>query len=90
MRYAWKPGIPPWAREFDAWVEQKLTAFDLDALMHFRERAPAASTALPTWEHYAPLLVAAGAAAPDHPKVAFPITGWWMDTPFTKRSVQFG
>ena len=24
------------------------------------------------------------------PKVSFPITGWWMDSAFTKRSVQFG
>jgi hypothetical protein len=46
--------------------------------------------ALPTWEHYAPVLVAAGAVADERPKTTFPIAGWWMDRAFTKRSVQFG
>jgi hypothetical protein len=45
--------------------------------------------ALPTWEHYAPVLVAAGAATEHTPQISFPITGWWMDGAFTKRSVQF-
>jgi 4,5-DOPA dioxygenase extradiol len=90
MRYAFRPGIPAWAREFDAWAEASLRAFDVDALLDFRARAPAASTALPTWEHYAPLLVAAGAAAEERPKVSFPIAGFWMDGAFTKRSVQLG
>jgi hypothetical protein len=39
---------------------------------------------------YAPLLVAAGAAAMTPPQVAFPISGWWMEGAFTRRSVQFG
>jgi 4,5-DOPA dioxygenase extradiol len=90
MRYAFKPGIPSWAKEFDAWVGDALARFDADALMAFRRRAPAAQTALPTWEHYAPVLVAAGAVADALPKTTFPITGWWMDGAFTKRSVQFG
>ena len=63
---------------------------DVDALIDFEKRAPAARTALPTWEHYAPVLVAAGAAADERPTTTFPITGWWMDGAFTKRSVQFG
>jgi 4,5-DOPA dioxygenase extradiol len=90
MRYAFRPGTPEWAREFDAWVEGALTRFDVDALVDFQARAPAARLALPTWEHYAPLLVAAGAAAAGRPRTTFPITGWWMDGAFTKRSVQFG
>jgi hypothetical protein len=53
-------------------------------------RAPAAEIALPTWEHYAPVLVAAGAAAGAASPVSFPITGFWMDGAFTRRSVQFG
>jgi 4,5-DOPA dioxygenase extradiol len=91
MRYAFRPGIPTWAREFDAWVADALARFDVDALKDFQNRAPAASVALPTWEHYAPLLVCAGAAAEGGaaPKVTFPITGFWMDGAFTKRSVQF-
>jgi 4,5-DOPA dioxygenase extradiol len=90
MRYAFRPGTPDWAREFDDWARDALASFDLDALVNFQARAPAANIALPTWEHYAPLLVAAGAASGAKPEVSFPITGWWMDGAFTKRSVQFG
>jgi 4,5-DOPA dioxygenase extradiol len=90
MRYAFKPGIPSWAKEFDAWVADALARLDADALMSFRDRAPGAEMALPTWEHYAPVLVAAGAAAGERPRTTFPITGFWMDGAFTKRSIQFG
>jgi 4,5-DOPA dioxygenase extradiol len=89
MRYAFRPGIPEWAREFDAWAAEALTRLDLDALLGFRDKAPAARMALPTWEHYAPVLVAAGAVGDEHPEATFPITGFWMDGAFTKRSVQF-
>jgi 4,5-DOPA dioxygenase extradiol len=89
MRYAFRPGTPAWAREFDAWAADALSRFDVDALLDFQARAPTAQMALPTWEHYAPLLVAAGAAADERPQISFPITGWWMEGAFTKRSVQF-
>jgi 4,5-DOPA dioxygenase extradiol len=89
MRYAFRPGIPTWAVAFDAWVTDALAGFDVDALADFRKFAPAAATALPTWEHYAPLLVAVGAASAKRPVVSFPITGFWMEGAFTKRSVQF-
>jgi 4,5-DOPA dioxygenase extradiol len=89
MRYAFRPGTPEWAKEFDAWAEDTLSRFDVDVLLDFRHHAPGAEMALPTWEHYAPALVAAGAAADAPPKTTFPITGWWMDGAFTKRSVQF-
>jgi 4,5-DOPA dioxygenase extradiol len=90
MRFAFRPGTPTWATEFDAWAAEALTSHDLEALMDFQRRAPAARTALPTWEHYAPVLVAAGAVDAARPDVSFPITGWWMDGAFTRRSVQFG
>jgi 4,5-DOPA dioxygenase extradiol len=90
MRYAFQTGTPVWAREFDAWAGDALSRFDVDALIDFQHRAPQAQTALPTWEHYAPVLVAAGAVADASPKATFPITGWWMNGAFTKRSVQFG
>lgn len=88
MRYAFRPGIPDWARDFDAWAADALERFDVDALLDFQTRAPAAETALPTWEHYAPVLVAAGAASLSARQVSFPITGFWQDTAFTRRSVQ--
>lgn len=75
MRYDFQPGIPAWAREFDTWAGEAVSRFDVDALKDFRNRAPAAQTALPTWEHYAPLLVAAGASADGRPRATFPITG---------------
>jgi len=90
MRYAFRPGIPDWAREFDSWAESAISRFDVDALIDFQKRAPGVDMALPTWEHYAPLLVAAGSVSGERPKTRFPITGWWMDGPFTRRSVQFG
>jgi 4,5-DOPA dioxygenase extradiol len=90
MQYAFRSGTPQWAREFDAWAERALASFDVDALVDFQTRAPSPQLALPTWEHYAPVLVAAGAVSRDTPRVAFPITGFWMDGAFTRRSVQFG
>lgn len=88
MSFAFRRGTPAWAREFDAWAAEALTAHDLDALGDVWGRGPAARTALPTVEHFAPLLVAAGAAPNEH--VTFPITGWWMDGAFTRRSAQMG
>jgi 4,5-DOPA dioxygenase extradiol len=88
MSYAFRPGTPMWAREFDRWAAETLVRFDVDELLDFRARAPEARTALPTWEHYAPVLVAAGAASGARPRVTFPITGFWLDGAFTRRSVQ--
>ncbi len=90
MRYAFRPGVPAWAHEFDDWAKGAIERLEVDALLDFQSRAPAASTALPTWEHYAPLLVSLGAIADARPAVRFPITGFWMDGAFTRRSVQFG
>ncbi len=90
MRFAFRPGTPAWASEFDAWAADALARFDVDSRLDFRARAPAPAMALPTWEHYAPVLVAAGAVGGTPPRTLFPITGFWMDGAFTKRSVQFG
>ena len=35
MAYAFRPGIPAWAREFDAWAADALSRLDMDALMDF-------------------------------------------------------
>jgi 4,5-DOPA dioxygenase extradiol len=90
MRFAFRAGTPAWASEFDQWVAGALVNFDVDALVDFQHRAPGVNLALPTWEHYAPVLVAAGAASVQRGTVQFPIGGWWMNGAFTKRSVQFG
>lgn len=89
LRIGPQASVPAWASEFDAWAAEALQRRDIDALLDFRARAPGVQIALPTYEHYAPVLVAAGAVAGDEVKVSFPITGFWFGA-FTKRSVQFG
>jgi len=83
-------GAPPaWATEFDAWAADALGRRDMDALATYRKTAPGVRMALPTHEHFVPVLVAAGASAPSSEPVTFPITGYAFGS-FTKRSVQFG
>jgi 4,5-DOPA dioxygenase extradiol len=54
--------VPGWASEFDGWVADRLEALEIEALADYRGRAPHASLAVPTAEHFEPLLVALGAA----------------------------
>lgn len=85
-----RPGAPSpaWAREFDAWAAEAIARRDVDALVDFERAAPAVHLALPTTEHFAPLLAALGAAADEGRAPSFPITGFWMGS-LTRRSVQF-
>ena len=48
-----------------SWVDRDrhVERRDLDALVHYRQRAPEAVRAHPTEEHFLPLLVAMGATA---------------------------
>jgi 4,5-DOPA dioxygenase extradiol len=78
---------PAWAADLDAWVADVLVRHDHDALIDYRARAPGVREALPTHEHFVPVLVAAG-AAPDA-QITFPITGFWFGGAMTRRSVQF-
>jgi len=78
---------PGWARDFDAWSADVLVRRDHDALLDYRARAPGAREALPTHEHFVPVIVAAGAAA--DAAVTFPITGFWFGGAMTRRSAQF-
>ncbi|WP_329743535.1 class III extradiol ring-cleavage dioxygenase [Dyella sp. A6] len=52
----------PYVRPFISWIEQRLAAGDLDALLDYRRQAPFAERAHPTDEHLLPLFVALGAA----------------------------
>ncbi|HKR75796.1 MAG TPA: class III extradiol ring-cleavage dioxygenase [Rhodanobacter sp.] len=52
----------PYVRPFIGWIEQKLAAGDVDALLDYRRQAPFAQRAHPTDEHLLPLYVALGAA----------------------------
>jgi len=92
MRFAFRKDTPAWASEFDAWSADVLSRHDHDALIDFMHRGPAAEVALPTTEHFVPVIVAAGAAPDPGEGVAFPITGFWGGGggAFTRRSVRFG
>lgn len=82
-------GTPAWASEFDAWTAEALRRGDQDALLDFERKGPGAATALPTTEHFVPLLAALGAAGDAAAAPTFPITGFWLGS-LTRRSVQFG
>ncbi|HMG54338.1 MAG TPA: class III extradiol ring-cleavage dioxygenase [Kofleriaceae bacterium] len=79
---------PAWATEFDAWSADVLARRDVDALLDYRARAPGVREALPSHEHFVPVVVAAGAALES--PASFPITGFWFGGAMTRRSVQFG
>ena len=82
--------VAAWAKEFDAWTADVLTRRDVDALLDYRARAPGVREALPTHEHFVPVVVALGAAIDDATATAsFPISGFTYGTA-TRRSVQFG
>lgn len=81
---------PAWAADFDAWAADVLVRRDVDALLDYRGRAPGVALALPTHEHFAPVVAAVGAAADDvGGAVTFPITGF-VGGSLTRRSVQLG
>lgn len=66
---------PSWASEFDAWLADVMTRNDVDALLDWEQKAPAARTNHPTVEHFVPLLLALGARRDDD-QATFPITGF--------------
>jgi 4,5-DOPA dioxygenase extradiol len=74
---------PSWSTEFDHWAAEALDRGDVDALAAF-DRAPGASYAHPTTEHFAPLFVTLGAA--EGPVPVTTITGYWLG--LAKRSFQ--
>lgn len=51
----------PYVREFAEWVRKQVNDQSVDALVHYRHKAPHAARAHPTQEHFLPLLVAMGA-----------------------------
>ena len=81
---------PPqaWSSEFDLWVEQAVTGGDVDALLDFLHRGPAARVAHPRTEHFAPLFVTLGAGLDDGAAANAVIDGYWHG--LAKRSFQLG
>ena len=84
MRAAGGPP-PAWSVEFDQWGDEMLRADDIDALLDFRRKAPAATLAHPRTEHFAPLFVALGAGTGDATPETV-IDGFWFG--LAKRSIQ--
>jgi 4,5-DOPA dioxygenase extradiol len=79
---------PAWSAEFDEWTDRAVTGGDVDALLDFRAKAPAARIAHPRTEHFAPLFVSLGADAGDASDRRAVIDGYWLG--LAKRSFQFG
>jgi len=83
---------PTWSREFDAWVDGAVAAGDIDAVLDFSTKAPAAALAHPRTEHFAPLFVTLGAAfGGGGTNTSAPLSsvdGFWYG--LSKRSWQFG
>ena len=61
-------GAPaPYAREFQAWVFDRLNQHNIEELLEYRSRSPHGVRAHPTDEHFLPFFFALG-AAPEHAK----------------------
>jgi 4,5-DOPA dioxygenase extradiol len=87
-----RPDAPPpvWAQEFDAWSADVLARRDVDALLDYRRRAPGVQQALPTHEHFVPVVTALGSAIDDAGALpSFPIVGFTYGSA-TRRSLQLG
>ena len=78
---------PSWSVEFDDWTHRAVLDHDVDALLDFRHKAPAAALAHPRSDHFAPLFVALGAGLEDHRTATSTVDGFWHG--LAKRSFQF-
>ncbi len=77
----------PWAASFDRYVASALAQADAEALLMPRLPAATVTTAVPTPDHYFPLLYAVGAAGSDSLRTVF--EGFQAGT-LSMRSLQFG
>jgi 4,5-DOPA dioxygenase extradiol len=79
---------PAASAEFDAWARETVEAGDIDAVLDFLDKAPAAREAHPRTEHFAPLFVSLGAAYESGKlENRSVIDGFWYG--LSKRSWQF-
>ncbi|MBO3744664.1 dioxygenase [Streptosporangiaceae bacterium NEAU-GS5] len=79
--------VPGWSIEFDDWIRQAVASRDVDAILDFLDKAPAARIAHPRTEHFAPLFVALGSSADTLEQERSVIDGFWYG--LAKRSFQF-
>jgi 4,5-DOPA dioxygenase extradiol len=81
--------VPSWSSEFDAWAAEALERRNIDALLDWREKAPAVDLAHPDdGGHFRVLLFALGVATAngDYGQVRFPMTGF--DSALSRRSLE--
>jgi len=55
----------PWAVSFDAYIKNKILSHDFDDVVHFERAGDAAKLAVPTPDHFLPLLYVLGASLPE-------------------------
>jgi 4,5-DOPA dioxygenase extradiol len=77
----------PWALAVDVWIKSQLDHWRIEALARIHEDLSEGRKAHPSLEHYAPLLVACGAAEPK-PVVSYPYEGFEHGT-ISMRCVRF-
>ena len=78
-----------WSVEFDNWTTEAMQSGDVDSLLDFAHKAPAAQLAHPRTEHFAPIFVSMGAAygdAGESFKAESVIDGYWYG--LAKRAFQ--
>ncbi len=78
---------PSWISEFDGWAADVLERRDIDSLLDYRRKAPAAALAHPTVDHFIPLFIAVGASLEDGAESDTKIEGYWKAN--SKRSLEF-
>ncbi len=78
---------PTWSSEFDDWLDGTLASGNVDDLLDFQAKAPAASLAHPRTEHFAPLFVSLGASLVGGAQSKSVVDGFWFG--LSKRSVEF-
>lgn len=80
--------VPSFTAEFDEWGPEVVAVHDVDSLLDFEHRAPAARLAHPRTDHFAPLFVTLGAGLADLASARTVLDGYWLG--MAKRSVQLG
>jgi 4,5-DOPA dioxygenase extradiol len=87
-RAASDAAAPGWSVEFDDWARRALAAQDIDSLVDFLHKAPAATLAHPRTEHFAPLFVSLGASQDSLGDATSVVDGFWYG--LSKRSWRIG
>lgn len=81
--------VPAWASEFESLVRERLLASDFASLVEYEKLGHDALRAIPTPDHFLPLLYAAGASG-DQDEVGIVIAGVDLGGAVSMLSVRFG